>query len=154
MPLCVFTKFPYCPNNEVYIFQKAVHCQSSQSNCHRFESPRTRKSVMATTPSIMQAYTMRISSSTVKMRSTACGWSSASTSIACFAIIACLAVANGIRTILCCNCKIYWSYTRESELLTPCATKSGRWTWLYRSILYLCNLISSTLSHSHSISIS
>lgn len=68
----------------------------------------------ATAPLTTQAYAMRVSSSTIKMRSTACGWSSASTSMACFAIAACLADANGIRTVLCCDCKIVRSFTRET----------------------------------------
>lgn len=48
----------------------------------------------------MSTYAMRTSSSTARMRSTACGCSSASTSMAFFAIIACFGDANGIRVVL------------------------------------------------------
>ena len=46
------------------------------------------------------AYTMSLLSSTDNSRFTACGDSSASTSMTCFAIDACLADANGISTLL------------------------------------------------------
>ena len=84
---------------------------------------------MTCTPS---AHATRVSPSTSSTRFTTCGCSSLSTSITCFAIDACFAVANGTRTVLTALGKTEHQ-VGILRVLTLCATVNRRCrSWRFR----------------------
>jgi len=111
LPLSILPEMFQCPDHKVYILKESVRRQPRQSDCCCLKSPSKRhcKGELLWRPGQekrggkweRKTYATSSSPLTLNVRLTAWGWSSASTSMTCFANRACFGDAKGILIVLC-----------------------------------------------------